>query len=98
MGFPAGVRRDFEALEHRRMRAARLLQKGYSQSEVARRAGAHRQSVSQSAAELQEKGRAGRRRAGRVGRKPRLDAIASGKIEEGLKRGPEALGYTTSLW
>ena len=35
MGFPAGVRRDFEALEKRRMRAARLLEKGYSQSEVA---------------------------------------------------------------
>jgi transposase len=46
MGFPAGVGRDFEALERRRMRAARLLAKGLSQSEVARRVGAHRQSVS----------------------------------------------------
>jgi transposase len=98
MGFQAGVRRDFEALEQRRMRAARLLEKGYSQSEVARRVGAHRQSVSQWAAELQEKGRAGLKRAGRAGRKPRLDAIAIRKIEQGLKRGPEALGYTTSLW
>ncbi len=80
------------------MRAARLLEKGYSQSEVARRVGAHRQSVSQWAAELQEKGRAGLKRAGRAGRKPRLDAVAIRKIEQGLKRGPEALGYTTSLW
>ena len=48
------------------MRAARLLEKGYSQSEVARRVGAHRQSVSQWAAELQEKGRAGLKRAGRA--------------------------------
>ncbi len=80
------------------MRAARLLEKGYSQSEVARRVGAHRQSVSQWAAELEEKGRAGLKRAGRAGRKPRLDAIAIRKIEQGLKRGPEALGYTTSLW
>ena len=55
MGFPAGVRRDFEALERRRMQAARLLEKGYSQSEVARRVGAHRQSVGQWAAELKEK-------------------------------------------
>ena len=39
MGFPAGVRRDFEALERRRMRAADLLQKGLSQSEVARQVG-----------------------------------------------------------
>ena len=80
------------------MQAARLLEKGYSQSEVARRVGAHRQSVSQWAAELQEKGRAGLKRAGRAGRKPRLDAVAIRKIEQGLKRGPEALGYTTSLW
>jgi transposase len=80
------------------MRAARLLEKGYSQSEVARRVGAHRQSVSQWAVELQEKGRAGLKRAGRAGRKPRLDVIAIRKIEQGLKRGPEALGYTTSLW
>ena len=39
MGNMAGVRRDFEALEQRRMQAARLLEKGYSQSEVARRVG-----------------------------------------------------------
>ncbi|MBZ5628221.1 MAG: helix-turn-helix domain-containing protein, partial [Acidobacteriia bacterium] len=52
MGFPVGVRRDFEALERRRLQAADLLQKGVSQSEVARQVGAHRQSVSQWAAEL----------------------------------------------
>ena len=62
MGFPAGVRRDFESLERRRMKAARLLEKGYSQSEVARRVAAHRQSVGQWAAELKEKGRAGLKR------------------------------------
>ena len=98
MGNPAGVRRDFEALERRRMRAARLLEKGYSQSEVARRVGAHRQSVSQWAAELREKGRAGLKKAGRAGRKPRLSAEQIRKIEHGLKRGPQALGYETSLW
>jgi transposase len=80
------------------MQAARLLEKGYSQSDVARRVGAHRQSVSQWAAELQEKGRAGLKRAGRAGRKPRLNGLAIRKIEQGLKRGPEALGYSTSLW
>ena len=98
MGFPAGVRRDFEALERRRMQAARLLEKGYSQSEVARRVGAHRQSVGQWAAELKEKGRAGLKRAGRAGRKPRLSTAQLRRIEQGLKRGPEALGYGTSLW
>ena len=80
------------------MQAARLLEKGYSQSEVARRVGAHRQSVSQWAAELREKGRAGLKQAGRAGRKPRLSAEDLGKIVLGLKRGPETLGYETGLW
>lgn len=80
------------------MRAAGLLEKGYSQSEVARRVGAHRQSVSQWAVELREKGRAGLKKAGRAGRRPRLSAEGLGKIEQGLKRGPEALGYETGLW
>ena len=75
------------------MQAARLLEKGYSQSEVARRVGAHRQSVSQWAAELREKGRAGLKKAGRAGRKPRLKSTAVKKDRAGLKQGPEALGY-----
>ena len=80
------------------MQAAHLLEKGYSQSEVARRVGAHRQSVSQWAADLREKGRAGLRKAGRAGRKPRLSAEDLGTIVRGLKRGPETLGYETGLW
>src|ERR1700694_1679573 len=98
MGFPAGVGRDFAALERRRMRSASLLAKGLSQSEVARRVGAHRQSVSEAAAELEAKGRAGLKKAGRAGRKPRLSAEQISQLEQGLKRGPQALGYETSLW
>jgi transposase len=98
MGFPAGVRRDFAALERRRMHAARLLEQGVPQAEVARQVGAHRQSVSQWAAELREKGRAGLKKAGRAGRKPRLSEADRKKIVQGLKRGPEDLGYETSLW
>ena len=63
MGNPAGVRRDFAALERRRMEAARLLRQGVSQSEVARRVGVHRQSVSRWAASLDEKDRAGLKQA-----------------------------------
>jgi hypothetical protein len=37
MGNPAGVRRDFDALEKRRFTAMRLLDKGLNQAEVARR-------------------------------------------------------------
>jgi len=98
MGNPAGVRRDFPALEQRRLRAARLLRKGVHQSEVARRVGAHRQSVSRWAQQLEAEGLPGLRKAGRAGRKPRLSPEDLRKIERGLKRGPEALGYETGLW
>src|ERR1700687_39707 len=98
MGFPAGVSRDFAALERRRMRAASLLAKGLSQSEVARRVGAPRQSVGKWAAEVATQGRAGLKKAGVAGRNPRLSAEQISQIEQGLKRGPQALGYETSLW
>jgi transposase len=80
------------------MEAARLLEKGYSQSEVARRVKAHRQSVSQWARQLQQGGRRALKKAGRAGRKPRLRPEDLRRIERGLKRGPQALGYETSLW
>jgi transposase len=92
------VRRDFEALEQRRLEAADLLREGLSQSEVARRVGAHRQSVSQWAEALRENGRKGLRKAGRAGRRPKLSGEDLKRIERGLKRGPEKLGYGTSLW
>src|SRR5487761_1031371 len=66
MGHPAGVKRDFVALEERRLRAARLLSKGISQSEVARQVGAHRQSVSRWTRQLEREGRPGLKRAGRA--------------------------------
>jgi transposase len=98
MGNPAGVRRDFKALERRRMLAARLLDKGYAEAEVARRVGVHRQSVNRWVQELASGGRAALKRAGRAGRKPRLTPDDLRRIEQGLKRGPEALGYGTGLW
>src|SRR5208337_5662970 len=69
-----------------------------SQAEVARQVGTHRQSVSRWARELEAKGRAGLKRAGRAGRKPRLDRDQAKRIERGLKRGPHAFGYATELW
>ena len=98
MGNPAGVKRNFEALEKRRMQAARLLKKGIHEAEVARRVGAHRQSVNRWAKQLEESGIAGLKKAGRAGRKPRLSEKELENIREALKRGPEALGYETGLW
>ena len=98
MGNPAGVKRNFEALEKRRMQAARLLKKGVHEAEVARRVGAHRQSVNRWAKQLEESGIDGLKKAGRAGRKPRLSEKNLENIREALKRGPEALGYETGLW
>jgi len=72
MGNPRGVRRDFDALEQRRLEAARLLRRGVSQSEVAREVGVHRQSVSRWDKEIKESGVRGLKKAGRAGRKPLL--------------------------
>lgn len=98
MGNPAGVKRDFEALEQRRFCAAVLLRKGFSEAKVARQLGVHRQSVNRWARQLASGGRRALRQAGRAGRKPLLQESELRRIEERLKRGPEALGYHTSLW
>jgi transposase len=98
MGNPAGVRRDFAALERRRMEAARLLRQGLSQSEVARAVGVHRQSVSRWARELEQSGVRGLRKAGRTGRPPKLSPAQLRDLERALKRGPEAFGFASGLW
>ena len=98
MGNPAGVRRDFAALERRRMKAARLLREGLSQSEVARRVEVHRQSVSRWARELEESGVRGLRKAGRTGRPPKLSLAQLRDLERALKRGPETFGFASGLW
>jgi len=98
MGNPAGVRRDFVKLEQRRREAAELLRQGVHQAEVARQVGAHRQSVSRWAQQLEEGGLRALKRAGRAGRKARLSPEDLRRIERGLKRGPQALGYESGLW
>jgi transposase len=80
------------------MRGARLLQQGVSEAEVARLVGVHRQSVNRWAQQLAKGGRPALKRAPRTGRPPQLSAIDRKRIEQGLKRGPETLGYRTSLW
>jgi transposase len=98
MGNPAGVGRDFQKLEQRRLLGAHLLGEGIHPAEVARQVGVHRQSVSRWAEQLKQGGIRGLKKAGRAGRKARLRPEDLGRIERGLKRGPEALGYETGLW
>src|SRR5216683_3024721 len=98
MGNPAGVRRDFAALEARRMEAARLLREGLSQSEVARELGVHRQSVSRWARELEQSGVRGLRQAKPTGRPAKLSPAQLRDLERALQRGPEAFGFASGLW
>lgn len=80
------------------MEAARLLKQVVNQSEVARRLGVHRQSVIRWVRQLEQAGRAGLKQAGRAGRKPRLNGVQLKQLEQALRRGPEASGYTSGLW
>ena len=98
MGHPAGVKRDFKALERRRLRALRLLDKGLRQSEVARRLGVAQQSVSRWAQQAAQGGPQALRHPGRAGRKPQLSAEQLTQLEQSLLDGPEAHGYPTPLW
>ena len=98
MGNPAGVRRDFEALEKRRFQAIRLLDKGLNQSEVARRVKVVRQTVARWVSQYRQQGAESLKRAGRAGRKPRLSGADRKRLEELLLQGPEAIGYETPLW
>jgi transposase len=98
MGNPAGVRRDFEALEKRRFVAAELIRQGIHEAEVARQVGVCRQSVNRWAQQLKVQGTKGLKKAGRAGRKPKIAPAELRKIEQQLKAGPEAQGYATALW
>lgn len=99
MGFPKGVKRDFTALEQRRIEAVRLVvEKGLSQAEAARRVKAAQQSVSGWVQRYREDGRAGLAKAGRAGRKPLLSDAQLAELERLLLEGPEAHGFPTPLW
>jgi transposase len=92
------ARRDFKALERRRLKAARLFEQGMTQAEVARRLQVSSMAVSRWWRTWQAEGREGLRAAGRAGRKPRLTAPQRTEIEEALRQGPLAHGYATDLW
>lgn len=99
MGNPAGVKRDFEALEKRRLKAIGLLQKGdLNQAEVARRVKVCRQTVSRWAEVVRRDGKSALRKADRAGRTPELSITDRKRLQDLLLKGPEKLGYETPLW
>jgi transposase len=98
MGTRSRRTRDFEVLEKRRLKAARLFGKGKSQAEVVCALGVSRQSVSRWYRAWQQEGEPGLKAAGRAGRTPKLTAAQLGQVEQELLRGPLAHGYATILW
>src|SRR3954467_11627233 len=92
-------RRDFDELERRRMRGARLLHRGISQAEVARQVKVSRESVRRWANRMAQEGAAAAlRKAGRAGRKPRLSEKQLQQLEARLREGAEKAGFSNGLW
>src|SRR6266852_815331 len=98
MGNPAGVRRDLDALEKRRFQALRLWERRQNQSEIARQRRVVRQTVARWVQQYRAQGRSALRKAGRAGRKQRLNERQRQQLTKLLLAGPERLGYETPLW
>jgi transposase len=98
MGNPRGVRRDFDALEKRRLGAVRLFSEELNNSEIGRRLRVCNQTVSRWRQQYRAGGKAALRKAGRAGRKRLLSASDEQQLVGLLRQGPERLGYETPLW
>src|ERR1700704_3002114 len=91
-------RRDFAAMEERRMRAADLFEQGVIPAEVARQVGVSHQIVSDWRGAWRRSGREGLRGAGRAGRLPKLSRDQLAHVERELLKGAEANGYPNDVW
>src|ERR1017187_7270749 len=96
---PVPARRDFEGLELRRKRAARLFAAGKMiLSSIARELKVSRQSVTRWYREWKRGGVSALRGAGRAGRKPKLEPRQLRQLDKALRQGARAHGFDTSLW
>src|SRR6266568_3334360 len=91
-------RRDFKAMEERRMRAVDLFEQGVRPAEIARQLGVWHQIVSDWRAAWRRSGRDGLRAAGRAGRLPKLSREQLDEVETALAKGAEANGYPNDVW
>ena len=90
-------KRDFKALEQRRLKGARLLAKGVPAAEVARQVGVARQTVAAWQRLLEEQGVAGLRRR-TLGRPRELSDAQCAELGKLLVQGALAQGFATELW
>ena len=92
-------RRDFEAMDQRLKRAARLFAAGKMiLASIARDLEVSRQSVSRWYEQWKRGGGGGLRGAGRAGRKQKLERQQLGRVEIALRKGARAHGFGTDLW
>jgi transposase len=92
------VKRDHKKMEKRRLRAAKLFDKGYSSSEVAQRLGVVRQVSHRWKQAWGSGGSTALTSKGKAGRKPKIDAKARQQITAALIAGPSGQGHRTELW
>src|SRR5437868_12056697 len=85
-------RRDFAAMQERRMRAADLFEQGVRPAEIARQVGVCHQIVSDWRAAWRRSGRDGLRAAGRTGRLARVSPEHLAQVEIALAKGAAAHG------
>ena len=90
-------KRDFKALEKRRLKGAKLLERGLSKSEVARRLGVTRQTVA-AWEQRMDQGGADALMRGTLGRPRQLDAEQERELGQLLMQGAVSAGYATELW
>ena len=98
MGSPRGVRRDFEALEQRRLVAVGMFGEDLNNSEIGRRLKVSNQTVSRWRKQFEQGGAEAMLKAGRAGRKPLLQEGQLQRLTRMLLAGPEKFGYDTPLW
>lgn len=90
-------KRDFKALEQRRLKGAKLLKQGVAPAEVARQLGVKRQSVFEWQVVLKEQGLEGLRRRPR-GRPRQLSDGQCAELSALLVQGAIAQGFANELW
>src|SRR5436853_5000417 len=91
-------RRDFAAMEERRMQAAELFEQGVTPADIGRRLGVWHQIVSDWRNVWRRSGRDGLRAAGRAGRLPKVTREQLDQVETELAKGAEANGYPNDVW
>lgn len=85
-------------MQKKRLRAARMFEKGYGVAEVAKRLGVVRQAAYRWKWAWDAGGRPALASKGQAGRKSKLSAAQEQKVVAALLAGPAKQGYKTELW